>query len=110
MNTITLPVSIIEEIEKKLKAALKEVRALKKAKKRENPKPVHFWTKTQWEKAEREADEDIKTGRVYRLDKVEDLDKQQEYQQSTKSLLEVAKKVHKLLENEKLPANLSIKH
>ena len=44
------------------------------------------------------------------LKKLEELDKQQKYQQSTKSLLEVAKKVHKLLKDEKLPADLSTRH
>lgn len=44
------------------------------------------------------------------LERLEELDQQQKYQQSTKSLLGVARKVHKLLENEKLPANLSTKH
>jgi len=75
MNTITLPVSIIDEVEKKLKAALEEVRALKRKQVKKSSRPVHFWSSAEWEKAEREADEDIKAGRVYRLDKVEDLDK-----------------------------------
>lgn len=44
------------------------------------------------------------------LKKLEGLDKQQKNQQSTKSLLEVAKKVHDLLKDEKLPADLSAKH
>lgn len=44
------------------------------------------------------------------LKRLEGLDKQQKYQQSTRSLLEVANKVHKLLENEKLPVDLSAKH
>lgn len=42
--------------------------------------------------------------------KLEGLDKEQQYQQSTKSLLAVAKKVHDLLKGEKLPADLSTKH
>lgn len=46
------------------------------------------------------------------LSKLEQLDKQQKYQQSTKSILEVAKKVHQILKdnNEHLPSDLSIKH
>lgn len=44
------------------------------------------------------------------LKKLEGLDKEQKYQQSTKSLLAVAKKVHNLLKDEKLPADLSTKH
>lgn len=75
MNTITLPISIIERVEKKLHSVLEEVRALKRVSSRKSSKPVHFWTKAQWEKAEKEADEDIKAGRVYRLDSPEDLDK-----------------------------------
>lgn len=73
MNTITLPISIIERVEKKLYAALEEVRALKKVSSRKSSKPVNFWTKTQWEKAEKEADEDIVAGRVKRFDSVEGL-------------------------------------
>lgn len=44
------------------------------------------------------------------LKTLEKLDKQQKYQQSTKSLLKVAKKVHELLKDEKLPADLSARH
>lgn len=46
------------------------------------------------------------------LSKLEQLDKQQRYQQSTKSILEVAKKVHQILKdnNEHLPSDLSTKH
>lgn len=44
------------------------------------------------------------------LKRLDQLDKQQKYQQSTKSLLDVAKKVHELLKDEKLPADLSTKH
>lgn len=44
------------------------------------------------------------------LKKLEGLDKQQRYQQSTKSLLAVAKRVHDLLKDEELPADLSAKH
>lgn len=44
------------------------------------------------------------------LKKLEELDKAQKYQQSTKSLLAVAEKIHKLLKEEKLPADLSAKH
>ncbi|MBI3103493.1 hypothetical protein HYZ05_00975 [Candidatus Daviesbacteria bacterium] len=64
MNTVTLPISIIERVEKKLYSALEEVRALKRVSSRRSSKPVHFWTKAQWEKAEKEADEDIAAGRV----------------------------------------------
>lgn len=75
MSTITLPVSIIDGVEKKLKAALEEVRALKRKQVKKSLRPIRFWTTAEWEKAEKEADTDIKAGRVYRLNKVEDLDK-----------------------------------
>lgn len=67
MNMLTLPVSTIEKVERKLKSALEELSDLKKGqvKKRSQPKkPIKFWTKQQWEEAEIEADEDIKAGRV----------------------------------------------
>lgn len=46
------------------------------------------------------------------LNRLEELDKQQKYQQSTKSILEVAKKVHQILKenDEHLPSDLSTKH
>ncbi len=44
------------------------------------------------------------------LKKLEEMDKQQKYQQSTKSLLEAAKAVHQLLKDEKLPRDLSTRH
>lgn len=44
------------------------------------------------------------------LKRLDDLDKQAKYQQSTKSLLEVAKKVREVLRNEKLPEDLSTRH
>lgn len=46
------------------------------------------------------------------LSKLEQLDKQQKYQQSTKSILQVAKKVHQILKDndEHLPSDLSAKH
>ncbi len=78
MNMLTLPVSTIEKVERKLKSALEELSGLKKrqVKRRSQPKkPIKFWTKQEWKQLEAEADEDIKAGRVYRLDKVEDLDK-----------------------------------
>lgn len=64
MNMITLPVSTLEKVEKKLEKALEEVRALKKAQIKKTQKPIRFWTEAQWEKAEKEADEDIAAGRV----------------------------------------------
>lgn len=73
MGTITLPVSIIDEVEKKLKAVLEEVRALKRKQVKKSLRPVHFWTKSEWEKAEREADEDIAAGRVKRFHSAEEL-------------------------------------
>lgn len=75
MNMVTLPVSTIDRVEKKLVRALEEVRALKSGHIKKAQKPIRFWTKAQWEKAEREADEDIRAGRIYRLNSVEDLDK-----------------------------------
>lgn len=75
MNMVILPVSTINRVEKKLEKALEEVRALKKAQTKKTQKSIRFWTEAEWEKAEREADEDIKAGRVYRLDSLEDLDK-----------------------------------
>ena len=75
MDTITLPVNIIDEVEKKLKAALEEVRALKRKQVKKSSRPVCFWSSAEWEKAEKEADADIKAGRVYRLNRAEDLDK-----------------------------------
>lgn len=62
MQTITLPADVINRVEKSLKEALTEIRGLKK--KKAVKKPIRFWTKAEWEKAEREADEDIKAGRV----------------------------------------------
>lgn len=46
------------------------------------------------------------------LKKLEELDQQQKYQQSTKSLLVAAKKVHQILKDndERLPADLSARH
>lgn len=46
------------------------------------------------------------------LKRLEELDRQQKYQQSTKSILETAKKIHQILKknNEHLPADLSAKH
>lgn len=46
------------------------------------------------------------------LKRLEELDKQQKYQQSTKSMLEVARKVRQILKknNEHLPADLSTRH
>lgn len=73
MNMVTLPVSTIDRVEKKLEKALKEVRALKKAQVKKTQKPIRFWTEAEWEKAEREADEDIKAGRVKRFGSVEGL-------------------------------------
>lgn len=73
MNMLTLPVSTIEKVERKLKSALEELSDLKK--RSQLKRPIKFWTKQEWEKAEIEADEDIKAGRVYRLNRVEDLDK-----------------------------------
>lgn len=73
MNMVTLPVSTIEKVERKLEKALEEVRALKGARAKKAVKPIKFWTKRQWEDAEREADEDIKAGRVKRFDSVEGL-------------------------------------
>lgn len=65
MNMLTLPVSTIEKVERKLKSALEEVRALKRKQVKKSSKPIRFWTKAEWEKAEREADEDIKAGRIF---------------------------------------------
>lgn len=76
MNMVTLPVSTIEKVEKRLKIVLEELSELKKnqvSKRTKSKKTIKFWTKEQWEKAEREADEDIKAGRVKRFDSVEDL-------------------------------------
>lgn len=64
MNMVTLPVSTINRVEKKLEKALEEVRALKKAQVKKTPKSIRFWTKAEWEKAEKEADKDIAAGRV----------------------------------------------
>lgn len=64
MNMVTLPVSTLDRVEKKLEKALEEVRALKKAQVKKTQKPIRFWTEAEWEKAEQEADEDIKAGRV----------------------------------------------
>lgn len=44
------------------------------------------------------------------LIKLEELDKQAKYQSSTKSLLDVAKKVRGVLKNQHLPKDLSTKH
>jgi PHD/YefM family antitoxin component YafN of YafNO toxin-antitoxin module len=44
------------------------------------------------------------------LNRLDELDKQARYQQSTKSLLEVAKKVREVLKNEKLPEDFSTRH
>lgn len=44
------------------------------------------------------------------LKRLEELDKQEQYQQSTKSLLEVARKVREVLKDETLPKDLSTKH
>ena len=44
------------------------------------------------------------------LKKLEELDKQTRYQQSTKSLLETAKKIREVLKDENLPADLSKRH
>ena len=46
------------------------------------------------------------------LKRLEELDEQQKYQQSTKSILEAAKKVHQVLKenDEHLPADLSARH
>lgn len=73
MNMVTLPVSTIDRVEKKLVRALEEVRALKSRQVKKTQKPIRFWTKAQWEKAEQEADEDIAAGRVKRFDSVEEL-------------------------------------
>ena len=73
MNMVTLPVSTIDRVEKKLEKALEEVRALKKAQVKKTQKPIRFWTEAEWEKAEREADEDIAAGRVKHFDSVEEL-------------------------------------
>ncbi|OGE25331.1 hypothetical protein A3C26_00690 [Candidatus Daviesbacteria bacterium RIFCSPHIGHO2_02_FULL_39_12] len=73
MNMVTLPISTIDRVEKKLEKALEEVHALKKARVKKTQKPIKFWTKEQWEKTEREADEDITAGRVKRFDSVEEL-------------------------------------
>ncbi len=64
MNMVTLPVTTIDRVEKSLKKALEEVRALKKAQVKKTQKPIRFWTEAEWEKTEKEADEDIKVGRV----------------------------------------------
>lgn len=64
MNMVILPTSIIDRVEKKLERALEEVRALKSRQIKKAQKPIRFWTEAQWEKAEREADEDIRAGRV----------------------------------------------
>lgn len=64
MNMVTFPVSTIEKVERKLEKALREVRALKRTKIKTAVKPVKLWTKKQWQKAEKEADEDIKNGRL----------------------------------------------
>jgi len=61
---VTLPLSTIDRVEKKLEKALEDLRALKKAQVKKTQKPIRFWTEAQWEKVEREADEDIKAGRV----------------------------------------------
>ena len=73
MNMVTLPISTIDRVEKKLEKALEELRALKKAQVKKTQKPIRFWTEAQWKKAEREADEDIAAGRVKRFDSVEEL-------------------------------------
>ena len=44
------------------------------------------------------------------LKRLEELDKQSRYQQSTKSLLDTAKKIREVLKDKKLPADLSAKH
>ncbi len=75
MNMVTLSVSTIEKVEKKLSSVLEEVRALKRSKAKKSTQKIRFWTEKQWEKAEKEAEEDIKAGRVFRLNSVEDLDK-----------------------------------
>lgn len=64
MQTITLPADVINRVEKSLKEALTEIRSLKKKKKKSTKKTIRFWTKAEWKKAEREADDDIKAGRV----------------------------------------------
>lgn len=62
MQTITLPANTLNKLEKNLKETLKEISGLKK--KKATKKPIRFWTKAEWEKAEREADEDIAAGRI----------------------------------------------
>lgn len=64
MQTLTLPTDRLNQLEKNLEEVLKEIRGLKQEKKKVAKKFVHFWTEAQWEKAEREAGEDIKAGRV----------------------------------------------
>lgn len=61
MSTITLPVSIIDDVEKKLQAALEEVRALKKiqTKKKRAEEPSKYLIK-----AMKQAEKDWKSGNV----------------------------------------------
>lgn len=74
MSTITIPTKTIERVEKQLEKALEDVRQLKNKQTKKTSKPK-FWTRKQWDESERAADEDIKAGRVYPLNRVEDLDK-----------------------------------
>lgn len=64
MNMVTFPISTIEKVERKLEKVLREVRDLKRGQTKKTAKPVKFWSKKQWQDAERETDEDIKNGRL----------------------------------------------
>ncbi len=54
------------------KKKTQEGRVRRSTKQREDPSDAWFWT-PEWQKGEREADADIKAGRVYQAKNVEDL-------------------------------------
>ena len=73
---ITLPVSVRKELGVEegdlIEIEVVEEHAVLMPKKLVDKSQAYFWTK-RWQKGEREADEDIKAGRVRVFDSVEDL-------------------------------------
>lgn len=73
MDTVTLPIKTLEKVEKQLVKTLDELRELKSKNATKNSKVVRFWVKKEWEEAERQADKDIKEGRVKSFSSMDDL-------------------------------------
>lgn len=70
-QTIEIPVSVFDKLTKAALAWSEFYEALQAFLKK-NDDQSWYWTE-RWQKAEREADEDIKAGRVKAFDNVEDL-------------------------------------